>query len=138
MLEVFNWYRAHVILFTSEEFNMLTVWKKTFGSCWFKVTWCFILFRLQARYFDPVTQLPYSNLQAFRILREAYYQQLEERGDRNNPEVAHWIEWRQKMKELKSAIVQQINKSIRLEPASIPVTTQWFYTKVKNNISGAW
>jgi vacuolar protein sorting-associated protein 72 len=63
-------------------------------------------------------------LQAFRILREAYYQQLEERGDRNNPEVAHWIEWRQKMKELKSAIVQQINKSIRLEPASIPVTTQ--------------
>jgi len=80
--------------------------------------------RLQARYFDPVTQLPYSNLQAFRILREAYYQQLEGRGDRSNPEVARWIEWRQKMKELKSAIVQQISKSIRLEPAPIPVTSQ--------------
>lgn len=80
--------------------------------------------RLQARYFDPVTQLPYTNLQAFRILREAYYQQLEGRGDRSNPEVARWIEWRQKMKELKSAIVQQISKSIRLEPAPIPVTSQ--------------
>ncbi|XP_069675563.1 vacuolar protein sorting-associated protein 72 homolog [Periplaneta americana] len=80
--------------------------------------------RLQARYFDPVTQLPYSNLQAFRILREAYYQQLEGRGDRNNPEVARWIEWRQKMKELKSALVQQINKSIRLEPAPLTATTQ--------------
>ncbi|PNF39156.1 putative vacuolar protein sorting-associated protein 72 [Cryptotermes secundus] len=80
--------------------------------------------RLQARYFDPVTQLPYSNLQAFRILREAYYQQLEGRGDRNNPDVARWIEWRQKMKELKSAIVQQISKSIHLEPATLPVTSQ--------------
>ncbi|PSN39328.1 Vacuolar protein sorting-associated protein 72 [Blattella germanica] len=74
---------------------------------------------LQARYFDPVTQLPYSNLQSFRILREAYYQQLEGRGDRSNPEVARWIEWRQKMKELKSSLVQQINKSIRLEPAPL-------------------
>ncbi|KAJ9586612.1 hypothetical protein L9F63_019805 [Diploptera punctata] len=79
--------------------------------------------RLQARYFDPVTQLPYSNLQAFRILREAYYQQLEGRGDRNNPEVARWIEWRQKMKEMKNALVQQINKSIRLEPAPLPATS---------------
>jgi vacuolar protein sorting-associated protein 72 len=63
-------------------------------------------------------------LQAFRILREAYYQQLEGRGDRNNPEVARWIEWRQKMKEFKSAIVQQINKSIHLEPAPLPITAQ--------------
>lgn len=54
--------------------------------------------RLPAKYFDPVTRLPYANLQAFRILREAYYTQLELKGDRNDPEVKEWLEWRQKCK----------------------------------------
>ena len=36
--------------------------------------------RLPAKYFDPVTELPYANLQAFKIIREAYYQQLEAKG----------------------------------------------------------
>jgi vacuolar protein sorting-associated protein 72 len=54
--------------------------------------------RLPAKYFDPVTRLPYANLQAFRILREAYYTQLELKGDRNDPEIKEWIEWRQKCK----------------------------------------
>jgi len=40
----------------------------------------------------PITQLPYSNLQAFRIIREVY-QQLEGHGNRSNPEVARWIAW---------------------------------------------
>jgi hypothetical protein len=43
--------------------------------------------RLPAKYFDPVTKLPYANLQAFRILREAYYSQLELKGDKSDPEV---------------------------------------------------
>ncbi|XP_047026405.1 vacuolar protein sorting-associated protein 72 homolog [Helicoverpa zea] len=47
-----------------------------------------------ARYIDPVTKLPYSSVDAFRIIREAYYQQLEARGDRNDPEIAAWLEWR--------------------------------------------
>jgi len=34
--------------------------------------------RLPARYFDPVTQQPYYSIQAFKILREAYYVQLEQ------------------------------------------------------------
>ena len=54
--------------------------------------------RLPAKYFDPVTRLPYANLQAFRILREAYYTQLELKGDRNDPEVKEWLEWRQRCK----------------------------------------
>ncbi|XP_071552424.1 vacuolar protein sorting-associated protein 72 homolog [Panulirus ornatus] len=54
--------------------------------------------RLPARYFDPVTQLPYATLQAFRVLREAYYQQLEDKGDRNNKEVAKWLAWRREYK----------------------------------------
>lgn len=54
--------------------------------------------RAPARYFDPVTQLPYANLQAFRILREAYYQQLEKKGDPRQPSVAAWLEWRKKNK----------------------------------------
>ena len=55
--------------------------------------------RLPARYYDPITQLPYRNMQAFKILREAYYQQLEERGNTDNPDVARWLEWRKKIKE---------------------------------------
>lgn len=52
--------------------------------------------RLPARYFDPVTLIPYANLQAFRVLREAYYAQLEQKGDARQPEVAAWVEWRKK------------------------------------------
>lgn len=33
--------------------------------------------RLPAKYFDPVTQTPYATLQAFKIIREAYAQQLQ-------------------------------------------------------------
>ena len=44
--------------------------------------------RLPAKYFDPVTQHPYASLQAFRILRETYYNQLEQKGDKNDPEVS--------------------------------------------------
>ncbi|KAK8396445.1 hypothetical protein O3P69_005473 [Scylla paramamosain] len=46
----------------------------------------------------PVTQLPYATLQAFRVLREAYYQQLEDKGDRNNKQVAKWLAWRREYK----------------------------------------
>lgn len=52
-------------------------------------------FRRPARYIDPVTQLPYSSIDAFRIIREAYYQQLEARGDKSNPAVAKWLKQRQ-------------------------------------------
>lgn len=47
--------------------------------------------RLPAKYFDPVTQHPYANLQAFRILRETYYNQLEQKGDKNDPEVMPFL-----------------------------------------------
>lgn len=67
-------------------------------------------FRLKAKYFDPVTSLPFSNLQAFRIIREAYYQQIEARGNRNQPEVAAWLEWRKQQKENKMNKLSKINK----------------------------
>lgn len=47
-----------------------------------------------AKYFDPVTNLPYNSIEAFKILREAYYQQLEIRGNRSIPEVQEWVAWR--------------------------------------------
>uniref|UniRef100_A0A2A4K2T5 Vacuolar protein sorting-associated protein 72 homolog n=1 Tax=Heliothis virescens TaxID=7102 RepID=A0A2A4K2T5_HELVI len=47
-----------------------------------------------ARYIDPITKLPYRSVDAFRIIREAYYQQLEARGDRNDPQLAAWLQWR--------------------------------------------
>ncbi|XP_074595064.1 vacuolar protein sorting-associated protein YL-1 isoform X2 [Brevipalpus obovatus] len=51
---------------------------------------------LRARYFDPVTQLPFVSMHTFRALREAYCQQLELLGDTRQPEVAEWIAWRKK------------------------------------------
>lgn len=75
-------------------------------------------FRLPAKYLDPMTQLPYKNLQTFRLLREAYYQQLEARSDVNdtsqNPELLRWLEWRQKS----HGNLQR--NTIRLESASLP------------------
>ncbi|XP_047531645.1 vacuolar protein sorting-associated protein 72 homolog isoform X2 [Vanessa atalanta] len=38
-----------------------------------------------ARYIDPITKLPYRSVDAFRIIREAYCQQLEARADRSDP-----------------------------------------------------
>jgi len=55
--------------------------------------------KLPAKYFDPVTQLPYHSVQAYKILREAYYLKLEEHGNTENPEVAKWLEWRKLVKE---------------------------------------
>lgn len=55
--------------------------------------------KLPARYFDPVTQLPFYSIQAFKILREAYYLQLEERGNIEHPDMAKWIEWRKMVRE---------------------------------------
>lgn len=59
----------------------------------------YTLLRLPARYFDPVTQQPYYSIQAFKILREAYYMQLEERGNTDNPQLQKWLEWRKLVKE---------------------------------------
>ena len=69
--------------------------------------------RLPAKYFDPVTELPYANLQAFKIIREAYYQQLETRGDKTDPEISSWLSWREKNKPTKPILV-----SINRPPAA--------------------
>lgn len=82
-------------------------------------------FRQRAKYFDPVTQLPYATLQSFRILREAYCQQLEVKGDANDAEISRWIEWRQKYRQarlaaLAAARAQQANA----QGNAVPVSTQ--------------
>ncbi|XP_012531113.1 vacuolar protein sorting-associated protein 72 homolog [Monomorium pharaonis] len=73
--------------------------------------------RLPAKYLDPMTQLPYKNVQTFRLLREAYYQQLEGRTDLNDtsqsPELSRWLEWRQKNHG------NSQRNTIRLESASV-------------------
>lgn len=84
--------------------------------------------RQRAKYFDPVTQLPYATLQAFRILREAYCQQLEVKGDANDAEIGRWIEWRQKYRQarlaaLAAARAQQANAQC-LTTSSTTTTSQ--------------
>jgi len=75
--------------------------------------------RLPAKYTDPVTELPYANLQAFKIIREAYYQQLEAKGDKSDPEIAQWLEWREKNRPGK-----QILASVARPPASFSTAPQ--------------
>lgn len=65
--------------------------------------------RLPAKYFDPVTQLPYHNIMAFKILRESYYQMLEAKGDQSDPDTAAWLTWRKQWKESRA-------KPIKIEP----------------------
>lgn len=53
----------------------------------------------KAKYIDPVTCLPYYNAACFKIIRAAYYQQLESQGDKNNELVSNWLAWYAKKKE---------------------------------------
>lgn len=62
--------------------------------------------KLAAKYFDPVTELPYSNIMAFKILRESYYQMLEIKGDPTDETVAAWLEWRKKSKLTKTKTIK--------------------------------
>ncbi|KAF5270366.1 hypothetical protein FQR65_LT05554 [Abscondita terminalis] len=52
-----------------------------------------------AKYVDPLTCLPYHDILSFKLIREAYYQQLEAHGDRNDPVMAKWLDWYSKNKE---------------------------------------
>lgn len=61
--------------------------------------------KLPARYFDPITQLPYHNIMAFKILRESYYQLLETKADQSDEQVLTWLKWRKKIK-LKAKLIK--------------------------------
>ncbi|XP_031333802.1 vacuolar protein sorting-associated protein 72 homolog isoform X2 [Photinus pyralis] len=52
-----------------------------------------------AKYVDPLTCLPYHDIQSFNLIREAYYQQLEAHGDKNDPVMGKWLEWYAKNKD---------------------------------------
>lgn len=54
------------------------------------------LTKLPAKYIDPLTKLPYRNIQALKIIREAYYQLVE---TSNIPGSEEWIQWRRKTKD---------------------------------------
>ncbi|XP_055310040.1 vacuolar protein sorting-associated protein 72 homolog [Sitodiplosis mosellana] len=54
------------------------------------------LTKLPAKYIDPLTKLPYRNVQALKIIREAYYQLVE---TSNVPGSDEWIQWRRKIKD---------------------------------------
>lgn len=50
-----------------------------------------------ARYFDPVTRLPYRNKEAFKVIREAYYQYLEAWADPKLLDLEKWLAFRAKV-----------------------------------------
>nr|XP_022903798.1 vacuolar protein sorting-associated protein 72 homolog [Onthophagus taurus] len=65
---------------------------------------------LPAKYIDPITCLPYHNSHCFRIIREAYYQQLEVQGDRSNVQVAEWMKWYIKNKDKVQRCIRMIKE----------------------------
>lgn len=54
------------------------------------------LTKLPAKYIDPLTKLPYRNVQALKIIREAYYQLVE---SSNAPGTEEWVQWKRKNKD---------------------------------------
>ncbi|XP_045467702.1 vacuolar protein sorting-associated protein 72 homolog [Harmonia axyridis] len=62
-----------------------------------------------AKYIDPVTCVPYSNAASYKLIRAAYYQQLEAHGDKNNEIVANWLKWYTKNKNsLKTDLIRKL------------------------------
>lgn len=116
--ETKGFYERTFITFENEQF--LRAFKKPVNQRPPMKALCAIT-RLPAKYLDPMTHLPYKNVQTFRLLREAYYQQLEARSDINDlsqsSELLRWLEWRQR-----NHGGGQRN-TIRLEPASAPISS---------------
>ncbi|XP_046824924.1 vacuolar protein sorting-associated protein 72 homolog [Vespa crabro] len=114
-----TFYERTFITFENEQL-LLETFKKTAPQKPATKALCAIT-RLPAKYLDPMTQLPYKNVQTLRLLREAYYRQLEARSDVNDsslsPELLRWLEWRQKN------CGTNYRSTIRLEPASISTTS---------------
>lgn len=71
---------------------------------------------LDAKYIDPVTQMPYYGPHEFKILREGYYRMLETQGPSEDSEVAQWLAWRKRSNEqkLKKAKLDAANWNVTL------------------------
>lgn len=81
--------------------------------------------RLPAKYVDPRTQCPYRNIRAFKVIREAYYSQLDHKIARGTvegmdpEEIEKWAAYRKEVNQQKSA---HSAGRIRLDPASLQLT----------------
>lgn len=50
-------------------------------------------FRMPAKYVDPVTSVPFHSSLCLKIIRLAYYEYLENVGDKNNIVVTNFLKW---------------------------------------------
>ncbi|KAJ6637286.1 Vacuolar protein sorting-associated protein 72 like [Pseudolycoriella hygida] len=60
--------------------------------------------KMPARYFDPITRLPYRNKEAFKVVREAYYQYLEAWADPKALDLEKWLAHRAKVKDQRNKL----------------------------------
>uniref|UniRef100_A0A0V0GAU9 Vacuolar protein sorting-associated protein 72 homolog n=1 Tax=Triatoma dimidiata TaxID=72491 RepID=A0A0V0GAU9_TRIDM len=78
--------------------------------------------RLPAKYVDPRTECAFRNVRAFKVIREAYYTQIDAKVARgvteglDPAELEKWIPYRAKVNSQKAA---QTTTRIRLDPASL-------------------
>jgi len=60
--------------------------------------------KLPARYVDPITRLPYRNKEAFKVIRETYYQYLEAWADPKLLDLEKWLAFRAKVKDQRNKL----------------------------------
>lgn len=51
------------------------------------------IFRMPAKYVDPVTSVPFHSNVCLKIIRLAYYEYLENVGDKNNIIISNFLKW---------------------------------------------
>lgn len=95
-----NWYERTLITFLNDPSDVVykKIMKIKSKAKYPNKLKCAIT-NLPAKYVDPLTCLPYHNSFSFKLIRQAYYQQLEANGDPNNKQVADWVRWYVKNKE---------------------------------------
>lgn len=82
-------------------------------------------FRLPAKYVDPRTGCPFRNVRAFKVIREAYYSQLDLKIAKGTVEgldpieLEKWIPYRAKVNQQKNA---HSAGRLRLDPSSLQLT----------------
>uniref|UniRef100_A0A8D8YLA8 Vacuolar protein sorting-associated protein 72 homolog n=1 Tax=Cacopsylla melanoneura TaxID=428564 RepID=A0A8D8YLA8_9HEMI len=105
--------RTFITFSSDETFNEIFPQKK-FKAYPEKKKCC--ITKCETNYLDPVTNLPYLNAHVLKTIRESWAIHLEQHGDRSRPEVAAWLDYRQKLKDTKLKQTPSLSAPLTLHP----------------------
>ena len=90
-------YSRNFVIFKDADACLSSMFPKD-GSLRPKRVYCPIT-GLPAKYIDPLTKSPYATLQAFRIIRNKYVKEKEEKCDERLQQLSSWLEEKKKLRE---------------------------------------